>query len=129
MPLSRSEARKLLECSDIEAEIFKNHGHSQSEYDWMVFESLASNGENGENVEYSSLGLGHNAYDEIRHDLEEQDDFITNPLEIQEGVLECPKCHGRRTISFVRQERSGDEALVVRAVCVKDGCGHAWRQN
>lgn len=57
---------------------------------------------------------------------EEEDQFISNPFEIEEGVLEC-KCGSKRTISFQRQTRSADEGSTTFAQCVE--CGTKWRHN
>jgi DNA-directed RNA polymerase subunit M/transcription elongation factor TFIIS len=54
----------------------------------------------------------------------EQDDFITTPAEVEEGVLEC-HCGSKKTISFTLQTRSGDEATSVWARCVE--CGKKWQ--
>jgi DNA-directed RNA polymerase subunit M/transcription elongation factor TFIIS len=61
-----------------------------------------------------------------REKLEEEDQFLTNPFEIEEGVLEC-KCGSKRTISFQRQTRSADEGSTTFAQCVE--CGTRWRHN
>jgi DNA-directed RNA polymerase subunit M/transcription elongation factor TFIIS len=72
----------------------------------------------------------HNWNDQIyrtyKEKLEEEDHFITNPFEIEEGVLEC-KCGSKRTISFQRQTRSADEGSTTFAQCVE--CGNRWRHN
>ena len=60
-----------------------------------------------------------------RHKLEEQDDFLENPFEIEDGVIECNKCGSKRTYSYTKQTRSGDEATTVFSVCAK--CGAKWK--
>jgi DNA-directed RNA polymerase subunit M/transcription elongation factor TFIIS len=47
--------------------------------------------------------------------------------EVEEGVLECSKCHSKRTISYQRQTRSADEGATTFAQCVN--CSHKWKHN
>jgi hypothetical protein len=54
----------------------------------------------------------------------EYDKYIISPHEVQEGVLQCRKCHCRKIFSFSRQVRSGDEPTTVFASCTK--CRHHW---
>ena len=63
--------------------------------------------------------------DEHRQKLEEQDEFLENPFEIEDGVIECNKCGSKRTYSYTKQTRSGDEATTVFSVCAK--CGAKWK--
>lgn len=57
----------------------------------------------------------------------EQDEFLNNPIEVEEGVLQCSKCGSKRTISFTRQTRSSDESTSVFAQCVE--CKQKWRES
>jgi len=77
---------------------------------------------------FNELKLGKFAFDtfefdEIRKDQKEQDDFVENPFEVSEGVLEC-KCGSNKTISYPLQTRSGDEKTSIYVCCVK--CGKKW---
>ena len=60
-----------------------------------------------------------------RHKLEEHDEFLENPFEIEDGVIECNKCGSKRTYSYTKQTRSGDEATTVFSVCAQ--CGAKWK--
>ena len=59
--------------------------------------------------------------------IKEQDDFIENPFEVEEGVLECNKCNSKRVYSYSKQVRSGDEGTTVYAQCV--ACKTKWTYN
>lgn len=72
-------------------------------------------------IEWQSQG-----YQEYKRRIEEEDQFMTSPFEIEEGVLEC-KCGSKRTISFQRQTRSADEGSTTFAQCIE--CGNKWRHN
>ncbi len=67
---------------------------------------------------------GDKVFEEVELLQKEQDEFVTTPAEVEEGVLEC-KCGSKKTISFTLQTRSGDEATSVWARCVS--CGSKWQ--
>ena len=71
-----------------------------------------------------AYAYGEKAFEKFRISQQEQDDFVTSPAEVEEGVLEC-KCGSKRTISFTLQTRSGDEGTSVWARCVE--CGNKWQ--
>jgi len=75
------------------------------------------------NLKANVVGLDTAVFSEVRDSIEEQQSFIENPFEVDEGVLEC-KCGSRRTISFSKQIRCGDEGTTVFAKCVD--CGKTW---
>lgn len=62
-------------------------------------------------------------FNDVRDSLAEQQNFLENPFEVDEGVIEC-KCGSRRTISFSKQTRCGDEGTTVFAKCVD--CSKSW---
>ena len=64
-------------------------------------------------------------FNNIRNSLIEQDNFIISPFEIDEGVLQCDKCGSRKTFSYTKQTRSGDESTTVFAVCAN--CNAKWK--
>ena len=53
----------------------------------------------------------------------EQDNFIINPFEIEEGVLQC-KCGSKRVYSYQVQSRSSDEPMSTHAQCM--ACKSKW---
>jgi len=57
---------------------------------------------------------------------EEQDNFLLNPFEVEEGVQECLKCNSKRTFSYQSQTRSADEGMTTFVQCVS--CGNKWKQ-
>ena len=65
-------------------------------------------------------------FNEYRLKLEEEDYFQLNPVDFEEGVMECV-CGSRRTISYQRQTRSADEGFTTFVRCVD--CKKSWRNN
>lgn len=57
----------------------------------------------------------------------EYDNYILNPFEVVEGVLDCLKCKSRRVFSTSIQNRAADEPLTTVAKCAQ--CGYRWTQN
>lgn len=69
--------------------------------------------------------FGSKLFDEEREIEEEIDNFMENPLEVQEGVFTCSRCKDTKTVSFELQTRSADEAATVYVQCV--GCKKRWK--
>ena len=57
----------------------------------------------------------------------DEDEFIKNPFEVEEGALTCFKCGSKRTISFTKQQRSADEPASTIAKCI--ACKNSWVYN
>ena len=71
-----------------------------------------------------SVGFNGHVFKEQREKQMEEDEFITNPAEVEEGVHEC-ECGSKKTISFSLQTSAGDESTAVWAQCVE--CSRKWR--
>tara|TARA_Y100001970_G_C14124169_1_gene797991 strand:+ start:426 stop:830 length:405 start_codon:yes stop_codon:yes gene_type:complete len=67
----------------------------------------------------------HNNFLNIQNEIKEHDNFILCPFEVDEGVLECNKCGSKKTFSYSKQTRSGDESTTVFATCVI--CKSSWK--
>lgn len=76
-------------------------------------------------IKKKKFGYEHGSFDIIRRELKEEEDFITNPPVVDEGVIQCKRCKSNRTISFNKQTRSADEAVSVFVRCVD--CGSQFR--
>lgn len=75
-------------------------------------------------VRNNKYGWMSDALSDIRFRQFEQDEFLVNPFEVEEGVLECPRCKKSKTFSFQKQTRSADEPMTTFAECI--GCRHKW---
>lgn len=71
------------------------------------------------------VGWGHTSFESINQDFQEQDDFLENPPKVDEGVLECKRCHSKRTFSFSKQTRRSDESATVFIRC--SNCDYMYR--
>ena len=58
-------------------------------------------------------------------EIDELDDFLNNPFEVDEGVLTCNKCGSNKTYSYTKQTRGGDESTTVFAMC--SNCQARWK--
>lgn len=85
-------------------------------------------------IKETKIGWDHDTYAEWQKIMREQDDFIENPFEVAEGVLECnnvlksgEKCGSKRVFSYTKQVRSCDEGCTTFATCCK--CGAKWQHR
>lgn len=56
-----------------------------------------------------------------------RDEYITSPVDVEEGVMQCNKCGSMRTFSAQKQVRSADEGFSTFCLCAN--CGAKWRIN
>lgn len=65
-------------------------------------------------------------FTDIKNLFKEQDDFLENPFEIEEGVIEC-RCGSKRVFSYSKQSRSADEPSTTYAECAE--CNAKWQYS
>ena len=75
------------------------------------------------NIKNNNIGWKDINFKNYENKIEEQNDFIENPFEVEEGVLEC-KCGSKRVFSYTRQTRSCDEPVTTFAHCM--ACKSKW---
>jgi DNA-directed RNA polymerase subunit M/transcription elongation factor TFIIS len=80
-----------------------------------------------ENIKNNKLSWNHQSFDEMNICVAEQNDFIKNPFEVEEGVFQCKQCGSKRVYSYTKQDRSCDEGTSVYAQCV--ACKAKWRER
>ena len=86
-------------------------------------------------IKEGRLGWKHPAFKEIQNRMEEQDSFIENPFEVEDGVQQCKAidkktgkvCNSKRVIYYQRQERGCDEPMTTYNTCC--ACGNKWKYN
>jgi DNA-directed RNA polymerase subunit M/transcription elongation factor TFIIS len=79
-----------------------------------------------ENIKNKKLGWYHSTFKEVTSKIEEQDDFIQNPFEVEEGVFEC-RCGSKRVYSYQKMCRGADEPMTSFAQCIE--CKNKWVYN
>lgn len=76
-------------------------------------------------VKNKIIGINSDDFRDIQDKIKEEESFIIKPFEIDEGVLECGKCGSKKTYSYTKQTRSGDESTTVFAICCN--CNNSWK--
>ena len=99
-------------------------------YNELIYETIGeiSNGkklkEISDNIKNSKIGWKNPVFKELEFRMEEQDNFIENPFEVEEGALTCNKCGSKRVFYYQVQSRSCDEPYTTKATCV--ACKSKW---
>lgn len=78
-------------------------------------------------IKRGKLGWEHALFDNDRRSQQEQDDYILNPFEAEEGVVECKKCGSLKVFSVSVQTRAADEPMTTMAQCTV--CKTQWSYN
>ena len=85
------------------------------------------------NIKNKKLGWKHDSFKEMKIRMEEQDSFIENPFEVEEGVQQCKAidkksgkiCNSKRVFYYSKQERGSDEPMTTYNTCCS--CGAKWK--
>lgn len=72
-------------------------------------------------------GFENEMFSHLNRIRQEQDEYISTPYEVEEGVVECVKCKSKKVYSVSVQTRSADEPMSTRATCMN--CKYKWTQN
>lgn len=75
------------------------------------------------NIKKNLVGWNHPTFTDIKNRIEEHDEFIINPFEVEEGVTIC-KCGSKRVFTYSKQTRGADEPMTTFAKCVF--CKASW---
>ena len=78
----------------------------------------------GNDLKRKRYGWNHVFFDKIARDFHEVNQFIKNPMEIEEGIFECRKCGSRKVFSYSKQTRGCDESSTTFAEC--SNCKAKW---
>lgn len=79
-----------------------------------------------DNLKKNKYNWDHDCFKEMILEEEEQDEFITNPFEVVEGIIQC-NCGSKRVYSYSKQTRSNDEAATTFSQCLL--CKQKWKTN
>jgi DNA-directed RNA polymerase subunit M/transcription elongation factor TFIIS len=76
-------------------------------------------------IKQNHVGWKHPDFQQYEDQQNEYDAFLTNPPELEEGVIQCSRCGSKKTFSFSKQTRRADESATVFVRCVE--CGKSFR--
>lgn len=76
------------------------------------------------NIQNNMIGWDHPSFKDVKNRIDEADEFIINPFEVEEGVTKCNKCGSERVFTYQKQTRGADEPMSTFAKCVK--CKSQW---
>lgn len=79
------------------------------------------------NRDPAEIGWDHPVFDTVKQLMEEEKKFADNPIEVEEGVMQCAHCKSFRTYSYQKQVRKSDEGFTVFVFCFD--CGKQSRHN
>ena len=102
----------------------------EKEYNYILFQAIGDIIKNRKlkdilkNIKNSMIGWDHDDFNNIKYLIEEQDEFIINPFEVEEGVTKCNNCGSERVFTYSKQVRASDEPMSTFAKCVK--CKQQW---
>uniref|UniRef100_A0A6C0JMY1 TFIIS-type domain-containing protein n=1 Tax=viral metagenome TaxID=1070528 RepID=A0A6C0JMY1_9ZZZZ len=74
-------------------------------------------------IKKEMVGWNHPTFADIKNRIDEHDEFIINPFEVEEGVTTC-NCGSGRVFTYSKQCRGADEPMTTFAKCVK--CKAQW---
>lgn len=106
------------------------HSHNEFEYNDIAYEVFILIKEGHklvdilEKIKSKKMAWGNPDFDEVALKKKEQDDFTISPFQVEEGVLQCPKCKGCKSFSYSKQTRSADEPMTTFATCFH--CKYKW---
>jgi DNA-directed RNA polymerase subunit M/transcription elongation factor TFIIS len=78
-------------------------------------------------IQKELLGFSHSSFSTFIQKEKEQEDYVINPFEAEEGVVQCFKCKSMKVYSVSKQTRAADEPMTTVSVCTI--CKHKWSQN
>lgn len=78
-------------------------------------------------IQKELLGFNHSAFNKFVQKEKEQEEYVINPFQADEGVVQCVKCKSMKVYSVSRQTRAADEPMTTISVCTM--CKHKWSQN
>lgn len=62
---------------------------------------------------------------------QERKDIINlqKPLDVSDGLYQCPACKSKKTHHYSRQMRSADEPMTTVITCANSDCQYRWKIN
>ena len=98
---------------------------SSTKEDAIRIANIVMEAENKEDIEKAM----YSNHSQLEENQKMRDEYITNPIIVEEGVMNCPECGSNRTHSTQKQVRSADEGFTTFCSCANPKCRHKWRIN
>ena len=86
--------------------------------EWSVFPKIE---DLFQSIKRHKFSYSHPVFSETRALVQEEEDFIMKPPDIEEGVIQCKNCKSKKTFSYSKQTRSSDEAVTIFVRCINCG--------
>ncbi len=71
-----------------------------------------------QHIKKNNFLYDHDSFSNIRDIVLEEEQFIIQPPELSEGILECKFCKSKKTLSYEKQTRSSDEQSTIFVRCL-----------
>lgn len=78
-------------------------------------------------IQKKRLGFNHSSFNKFIQKEDIQDEYVINPFQAAEGVVECIKCKDNKVYSVSKQTRAADEPMTTVSFCTT--CRFKWSQN
>lgn len=85
---------------------------------YCEYQSLPSKEHLYEEIKKNNFLYDHCSFSNIRDKVKEEEEFIIQPPELSEGIMECKFCHSKKTLSYEKQTRSSDEQSTIFVKCL-----------
>mgnify|MGYP002130539158 CR=1 FL=1 len=113
-----------METKDIET-FFGNNKYTEQEKKRIIYQFKFDQLTNPNlKLNKSEILWNHKCFYDIAKLIKEQDEYITNPYTVEDGVTQCKKCSSRKVWSIQKQTRSADEPMTTISKCTN--CGAEW---
>lgn len=91
----------------------------ENEQKFILYEVLSHNGISDvlQMLREKQFMFHHNDFKDIETLVQEQEAFLHNPVQVEDGVIECHRCKSHKTFSYAKQTRASDEGTTVFVTC------------
>lgn len=88
---------------------------------FILYEAFAheKNGNVKDILKNKQFMFSHQDFTDIHNLVREQEDFLNNPIQVEDGVIECHRCKSHKTFSYAKQTRASDEGTTVFVTCAE----------
>lgn len=101
------KVKKILDKETTDADLQK----------FIFYELISSADDFKINLKTKKYLFHHDIFNSVYDEIKEEDDFLNNPIKIEDGVIECSRCKSLKTFSYSKQTRASDEGTSVFVTC------------